>query len=97
MTVHQQMFKEQRQQASSLIRKTRATYCSNTVIECAGDQKALFIIVDKLVHRTHIGALPSGDSNAQIASMMSDLFSERLTTSGTACQQTMQKCMTWNH
>ena len=78
MTVHQHMFKEQRKQASSLIRKTRATYYSNKVTECAGDQKALFSIVDKLLHNTFadIGALPSGDSNAQIAS--SDFFSEKI-------------------
>ena len=46
--------------------------------ECAGDQKALFSIVDKLLHRTDIVALPSGDSNAQIASRMSDFFSEKI-------------------
>ena len=46
--------------------------------DCAGDQKALFSIVDKLLHRTDIGALPSGDSNAQIASRMSDFFSEKI-------------------
>ena len=78
LTVHQQMFKEQRQQVSSLIRKTRATYYNNKVTECAGDQKALFSIVDKLLHRTDIGALPSGDSNADIASRMSDFFSEKI-------------------
>ena len=78
LTVHQQMIKEQRQQVSSLIRKTRATYYNNKVTECAGDQKALFSIVDKLLHRTDIGALPSGDSKAQIASRMSDFFSEKI-------------------
>ena len=72
------MFKEQRQQVSSLIRKSRATYYNNKVTECACDQKALFRIVDKLLHRTDIGALPSGDSNAQIASRMSDFFSEKI-------------------
>ena len=34
--------------------------------------------MDKLFHRTDIGALPSGDSNAQIASRMSDFFSEKI-------------------
>ena len=78
LTVHQQMFKEQWQQASSLIRKSRATYYNNKVTECAGDQKSLFSIVDTLLHRKDIGALPSGDSNAQIASRMSDFFSEKI-------------------
>ena len=78
LTVHQQMFKEQRQQVSSLNRKTHAIYYNNKVTECAGDQEALFSIVDKLLHRTDIGALPSGDSNAQIASRMSDFFSEKI-------------------
>ena len=72
------MFKEQRQQVSSLIRKSRATYYNNKVTECAGYEKALFSIVNKLLHRTDIGALPSGDSNAQIASRMSDFFSEKI-------------------
>ena len=78
LTVHQQMFKEQRQQVSSLIRKTHATYYNNKVTECTGHQKALFSIVDKLLHGTDIGALPSGDPNAQIASRMSDFFSEKI-------------------
>ena len=78
LTVHQQMFKEQRQHASSLIRKSRATYYNNKVTECAGDQKSLFSIVDTLLHRKDIGALPSGDSNAQIASRKSDFFSEKI-------------------
>ena len=73
------MFKEQRQQVSSfLIRNSRATYYNNKVTECAGDEKALFSIVDKLLHRTNIGALPYGDSNAHIASRMSDFFSEKI-------------------
>ena len=78
LTVHQHIFKEQRQHVSSLIRKSRATYYNNKVTECAGDQKALFSIVDTLLHRKGIGALPSGDPNAQIASRMSDFFSEKI-------------------
>ena len=78
LTVDQRLFKEQRQQVSSLIRKTRATYYNNKVTECAGDQKALFGIVDRRLQRTDIGALPSGDSNTQIASRMSDFFSEKI-------------------
>ena len=70
LTVHQQV--------SSLIRKSRATYFNNKVTECAGDQKALFSIVGKLVHRTNIRALPYSDYNAQIASRMSDFFSEKI-------------------
>ena len=63
---------------SSVITNTRATYYNNKETECAGDQTTLFSIVDKLLHKTDIGALPSGDSNAQIASRMSDFLSENI-------------------
>ena len=64
---------------SSVIRKTRVTYSNNKMTACAGDQKALFSVlwIHCCRHRcSSIGALPSGDSNAQIASRLSDFVSE---------------------
>ena len=57
---------------------TFRSYYNNKVTECAGDHKALFSIIDKLLRRTDIGALPSGDSNAQVGSWMSDLFGDKI-------------------
>lgn len=56
LTIHHEMFKRQRNAVTSLINKTRAKFYCGKVEECQGNQKALFKLVDKLLHRKDFGS-----------------------------------------
>ena len=73
LTVHHDLFKQQRNKVTALIKSTRAKFYCGRVEECNGDQKALFGIVDKLLHRKN--AEPSDDLDAL---KMSEFFEEKI-------------------
>jgi len=51
LTVHHQMYCEQRDRVNGLIQKAKVTHYETKVIDCGSDQKALFGVVKSLMHR----------------------------------------------
>jgi hypothetical protein len=56
LTIHHEMSKRQRNAVTSLIHKTQAKFYCGEVEECQGNQKALFTLADKLLHRKDLGS-----------------------------------------
>lgn len=67
------MYKIQRQCVSDLITAVRTAYYNQKISECSGNQKSLFQIVDKLLHRKG-STLPFHVSSEELACRISGFF-----------------------
>ena len=74
LTVHSEMFKAKRNHVNALMQKAKSTFYNTKVQECEGDQKALFRVINKLLHRTDDLA----EANCPSAQEMSDFFHEKI-------------------
>jgi hypothetical protein len=61
-----------------LIMKAKTSFYNNKVEECQGDQKALFHLVNKLLHKGKSCALPQHDSLSELVSTFCDYFVSKI-------------------
>ncbi|ELT87782.1 hypothetical protein CAPTEDRAFT_212357 [Capitella teleta] len=66
------MFKRQKNFVTALIGQTRSKFYCNKIEECQGDQKSLFHVADRLLHRK------TADSCDIAAEKMSDFFMKKI-------------------
>ena len=78
LVVHQEMYKAQKVRVNSLIHEVRAAYYNGKITECAGNQKSLYKIVDKLLHRKNTNTLPDHQCPSELATRMSDFFMSKV-------------------
>eukprot|EP00914_Ancora_sagittata_P028856 GHVO01056918.1.p1 GENE.GHVO01056918.1~~GHVO01056918.1.p1 ORF type:complete len:113 (+),score=9.03 GHVO01056918.1:221-559(+) len=62
LNVHLEIFKDQKRKVKLLMDQAREDYYGDVVEECEGDQKKLFRVVNKLLHRDVVS-----DSNTPIS------------------------------
>jgi hypothetical protein len=72
LTVHHEMFKKQKNFVTALIDRTRSKFYCDKIEECQGDQKSLFRVADRLLHRK------TADSCDIPAEKMSDFFVKKI-------------------
>jgi hypothetical protein len=79
LTVHKEIFYEAQQHVTNLIESAKRKYYSTKVDEAA-DQKALFKIVDSLLHRKHEIKLPSysKENPKELADRFSEFFANKI-------------------
>ncbi len=78
LTVYKEKYKEQCKIVIKLIEESRQKYYNAEVKSKAGDQKALFKVLDNLLHRKKESALPSHNSKADLANTFADFFVEKI-------------------
>ena len=70
-------YTKQRQVVSCKIDHAKTEYYSQCIAECEGDQKRLFTITDKLLHRKKDQVLPDHSCDQQLAEKFSQYFYEK--------------------
>ena len=65
---------KERSAVSNLIFAAKRQHYLSSIEHCYGDQKALFNIVDGLMHKSRMPALPQHDSPKDLADQFMDFF-----------------------
>jgi hypothetical protein len=78
LEIDHQFYKEQCNIVKSMLKKAKCQYYSSKIMECANDQKALFKIINKLLHRKDQSALPSFSSPGELANRFAHFFSDKI-------------------
>ena len=79
LTVHRDIYKEQRLLVTSLIHEAKKEYYHNLVVEKHGDQKALFSVINNLRANRQENPLPAHEGSAQeLAAEFSNFFSDKI-------------------
>ena len=71
-------YTKQRQVVSSMIEHSKTEYYSQCVSECVGNQKRLFTITDRLMHRKKEPVLPDTTCDLQLAEKFSQFYSDKI-------------------
>ena len=72
------LFKEQCNRVNSMLLETRQVYYNSEIKKNEKNQKELFRIVDRLLHRRGEPQLPSHDSAAELANRFATFFTEKI-------------------
>jgi len=78
LSVHLENFKSKCKHLTNICRKAKTNYYQQQISDCAGDQKKLFKITEKLLRKEPKIALPSGFSSAVLADKFSSYFVEKI-------------------
>ena len=78
LTVHKEMYLDQKKITSELIKKSKRTYYTDKVLECGKDQKALFKLIDNLQGKSPTAILPSVDCPLDAAEEFSEFFFQKI-------------------
>ena len=70
-------FKAQRQNVNNMIAKAKTEYYHSMIEECRDDQKALFRLVDKLLHRRSKPRLPENENIQEVLHIFAEYFTSR--------------------
>ena len=54
LVVHQDMYKEARNRVSDLIDSAKSEYYNDKIVQCGGDQRTIFKVVDSVLHRKSV-------------------------------------------
>lgn len=76
--IDRKLYKEQCKVVSSLIKKTKENYYFNTIQENKGNQKVLFNIVTRLLHRNTESCYPTAPSSEVLANRFADFFYQKI-------------------
>ena len=74
LEVHRQEYRNQRDIVKNIINQAKIDHYSSLVEESSGNQKKLFNIVDKLLHKPKTPVLPSTHSDQDLANALSNFF-----------------------
>ena len=72
------LFKEHSDHYSKLLISTRQTFYNEKIQTCAGDQKALYSVLNKLLHRVTETQLPVHDCPSELANRFAIFFIEKI-------------------
>lgn len=84
LTIHRDLFKEQRQEVSRLISSAKSVYYTEKIDECASDYKGLYKVINQLLPKPEL-RLPCGESAQELANSFSQFFRDKIT----AIQETL--------
>ena len=80
LEIDRQLYCRQRQVVKHMIEKAKTSYYSGSVENCNGDQKSLYSVVNKLLHKRKEPVLPSTSSEHDLANKFSDYFVGKIET-----------------
>ena len=89
LTIHKEMFQQQRNKVTNLIRESKSKHWTEIISE-AKDQKELFDVTSKLLHKTKCAKLPSRKSDAELAEKFSEFFHKKIATIRTEIEENQQ-------
>ncbi len=87
LEVHRQAYCAKRQQVNAMLQAAKKEYYSGMVSKNSQDSKALFKVIDKLLHRDRQSPLPSSDSREQQATDFSEYFTDKIQTIRVSLEQ----------
>ena len=61
---------------SDFLKRTKEEFFKNKILECSGDRKALYRLVDVLIGKSHPPILPKRSSELDVATEFGDFFIE---------------------
>ena len=79
LTVHKEMYIDQKQYVQDLISRAKKQYYNDKVEQCEGDQAKLFKITESLLHQKGKTALPNHLSLADLANDFNTFFENKIT------------------
>jgi hypothetical protein len=79
LEIHKQLYAEKCALVTDMIKCAKHQYYSDAIKESASDQKSLFKVVDKLLHRKGATKLPEHDSHEDLANAFANFFEEKIT------------------
>jgi hypothetical protein len=77
LTIHLEMFKHQRNHITKLIQESKTEYFSANIND-AHDQKELFNLTNKLMHKVKCTKLPTHTSDEELANRFADFFTDKI-------------------
>lgn len=80
LEVHRQAYCAKRQQVNAMLQAAKEDHYSRMVSDNSQNSKALFKVIDKLMHRDRQTPLPSCDSHEQLATDFSEFFTDKIQT-----------------
>ena len=80
LCVDRQMYADQCQVVNKMLKDAKASYYSSTILENALDQKTLFNVVDKLLHRKVERRYPPAPSMIELTNNFADFFDNKIAT-----------------
>ncbi|XP_038049729.1 uncharacterized protein LOC119723237 [Patiria miniata] len=78
LQIHREMFQSQRDLVKSKYRYYQTNYYSEKIQGCDGDQRALFQVINHLLHKKTSPILPSFSSPYEMATHFSDFFDSKI-------------------
>ena len=78
LTIDRELYMGQCKKVTKMIDEARRKHYNGEIMGCSNDQKALFGIVDKLLHRNSEPLLPSHDSPHELANRFADFFADKI-------------------
>ena len=76
--MEKQSYIETSETMSKLIVKTQEDYYNSAVINCGNDQRALFKVVNKVLHWNKENPLPTRNSLDELANEFADFFIDKI-------------------
>ena len=86
LTIHLEMFKHQRNHVTKLIQESKTEYFSAKIND-AHDQKELFNLTNKLMHKVKCTKLPTHTSDEELANRFADFFTDKISRIRTDIEQ----------
>ena len=80
LEIDRQIYVDQCRKVDSMCEKETSDHYRNIIHENASDQKQLFKITNKLMHRNDVQKLPSHDSTEELADRFADYFIDKIMT-----------------
>ena len=78
LIVHQEIFVEQRQLVSNLMKYLKTKYYADKIEECGTDQKPLFNVINSLQNKRRAIALPSSGSISELPDIFNKFFTTKI-------------------
>ncbi len=75
--VDHQIYRDRCVEVNKLLRQTKTSYYSSQILDCGKDQKALFSITNKLLHR-NVKKLPTCETAEQLAERFAEFFTNKI-------------------
>jgi hypothetical protein len=78
LTVHRDIYKHHRDKVTMLLEKGKHLHFSKKIDDNSGDQKALFKVINQLLHRKNESPLPSHTSTEELSNLFSQFFGNKI-------------------
>ena len=78
LTVHREIFKEERDKYNKLLESSKVSYYNQRIIDCGQDSKAMSQTMNELLFRQKVSKLPEHSSAEELANRFSCFFKEKI-------------------